>query len=114
MKTLAISYYFSDFDPQRFWARDPSQPLWRRAVNIVGVWHDRSRQRRHLLELPDHLLRDISVTRTEVEAETTRLILDKVRVCSCIWVYRSVAAYELRETAWSTLTRLFTSCIRIY
>ncbi len=49
MKTLAIRYYFSDFDPEHFWARNSSQPLWRRAVDTVGVWNDR--QRRHLLEL---------------------------------------------------------------
>ncbi|MEE9596905.1 MAG: DUF1127 domain-containing protein [Acidiferrobacterales bacterium] len=69
MKTLATSYYFLDFDAERFWARHPGQPLWRRAVNPVGMWNDRSRQRRHLLELSDHLLRDIGVTRAEVEAE---------------------------------------------
>ncbi|MCH6582489.1 MAG: DUF1127 domain-containing protein [Proteobacteria bacterium] len=33
------------------------------------MWHDRSCQRRHLLELSDHLLRDIGVRRAEVEAE---------------------------------------------
>ncbi len=69
MKTLAISYYFSDFDPEHFWVRNSSQSFWRRAVNPVGMWNDRSRQRRHLLELSDHLLRDIGVTRAEVEAE---------------------------------------------
>lgn len=68
MKTLAASYYSSDFDAERFWARHPGQSLWRRAVNTVGMWNDRSRQRRHLLELSDHLLRDIGVTRAEVEA----------------------------------------------
>jgi uncharacterized protein YjiS (DUF1127 family) len=72
MKTLAISYYFSDFDPVQFWAREPSQSLWRRAAGTVSIWIDRSRQRRHLLELPDHLLRDIGVTRVEVEAETAK------------------------------------------
>ncbi len=68
MKTLATSYYFLDFDAERFWARHPGQSLWRCAVNPVGMWHDRSRQRRHLLELSDHLLRDIGVRRAEVEA----------------------------------------------
>lgn len=72
MKTLAIGYYFSDFDPAQFWARKPSQPLWRRAVNTVSTWSERSRQRRHLLELPEHLLRDIGVTRVEVEAEAAK------------------------------------------
>lgn len=72
MKTLATSYYFSDFDTERFWAHDPSQSLWQRAVDTVGRWNERSRQRRHLLELPDHLLRDIGVTRAEVEAETAK------------------------------------------
>ncbi len=69
MKTLATSYHFLDFDAECFWARHPGQSLWRCAVNPVGMWHDRSRQRRHLLELSDHLLRDIGVRRAEVEAE---------------------------------------------
>ncbi len=72
MKTLATSYYFLDFDAERFWARLPGQSLWRRAVNPVGMWNDRSRQRRHLLELSDHLLRDIGVMRVEVEAEAAK------------------------------------------
>ena len=72
MRALAISYFFSDFDPVQFWAREPSQSLWRRAVSTVSTWNDRSRQRRHLRELPDYLLRDIGVTWFEVKAEAMK------------------------------------------
>lgn len=72
MKPIAMSYYFLDFDPERFWARDPAPSLWRRAAKTLGEWNERSRQRRHLLELSDHLLRDIGVTRAEVEAEASK------------------------------------------
>ncbi len=72
MKAIAMSYYFSEFDPERFWARDSKPSLWRRAFNTLGEWNERSRQRRHLLQLSDHLLRDIGVTRVQVEAEAAK------------------------------------------
>jgi len=38
----------------------------------ISVW----RQRRHLAELPDHLLEDIGLSRAEAEAEARRRIWD--------------------------------------
>ena len=40
-----------------------------RLFDQVFTWLDRSRQRRHLGELDDRLLRDIGVSRAEVEQE---------------------------------------------
>ena len=46
--------------------------LLARAVDVVLGWAERARQRRHLARLDDRLLRDIGVSRVEVEAEISR------------------------------------------
>jgi uncharacterized protein YjiS (DUF1127 family) len=47
--------------------------LWlRQAVDLLLVWHERARQRRHLLSLSDHMLRDIGLTRADVLAESSK------------------------------------------
>jgi len=43
-----------------------------RVLDVVFGWLERSRQRRHLAELDDRLLRDIGISRAEVEAEMSR------------------------------------------
>ncbi|HXV32141.1 MAG TPA: DUF1127 domain-containing protein [Sinorhizobium sp.] len=43
-----------------------------RLVDAMLNWIERARQRRHLAELDDRLLRDIGVSRAEVEAEISR------------------------------------------
>jgi uncharacterized protein YjiS (DUF1127 family) len=43
-----------------------------RAVETVLAWHDRSRQRRALRELSDHMLRDIGMDRAAALAEATK------------------------------------------
>jgi uncharacterized protein YjiS (DUF1127 family) len=40
-----------------------------RAAEIGLVWTDRARQRRHLAELSDHMLRDIGLTRADAWSE---------------------------------------------
>lgn len=42
-----------------------------RLFDQVAAWLERSRQRRHLGELDDRLLRDIGVSRAEVEHEVS-------------------------------------------
>ena len=39
---------------------------------MVARWAERSAQRRHLLELEDYLLRDMGVTRADVEHEASK------------------------------------------
>jgi uncharacterized protein YjiS (DUF1127 family) len=46
--------------------------LFARICDVVLGWSERSRQRRHLAELDDRLLRDIGISRVEVEAEASR------------------------------------------
>ncbi|MFQ5995527.1 MAG: DUF1127 domain-containing protein [Acidiferrobacterales bacterium] len=41
-----------------------------RALDTVAAWHERARQRRHLMELDDRLLQDIGLTRADVARET--------------------------------------------
>lgn len=43
-----------------------------RVVDRLLGWSERGRQRRHLAQLDDRLLRDIGVSRAEVEAEISR------------------------------------------
>lgn len=43
-----------------------------RVVDLLLTWSDRMRQRRHLAELDDRLLRDIGVSRADIEAEISR------------------------------------------
>jgi uncharacterized protein YjiS (DUF1127 family) len=54
--------------------RDPALPHGFRAalrslVEHAIQWHERSRQRRHLAQLSDHMLRDIGLSRADVWAE---------------------------------------------
>lgn len=72
MKALTTLHYSPDLDHDRYWSRYHDQSWWRRAVDIVGLWYERSRQRSHLVELPDYLLRDIGVTRAEIEIEAAK------------------------------------------
>ncbi|MEM8790117.1 MAG: DUF1127 domain-containing protein [Pseudomonadota bacterium] len=39
---------------------------------VFRVWAQRARSRRHLSDLPPHLLRDIGVTREEAEHEASK------------------------------------------
>ena len=43
-----------------------------RLSDLVMTWLDRARQRRHLAELDDRMLRDIGLSRAEVDNETSR------------------------------------------
>jgi uncharacterized protein YjiS (DUF1127 family) len=40
-----------------------------RAVDLVLAWQERARQRRHLRSLDNHMLRDIGLSRADVEGE---------------------------------------------
>jgi uncharacterized protein YjiS (DUF1127 family) len=41
-------------------------------VAALLAWHDRARQRRALLELSDHVLRDIGISRAEAQGEAAK------------------------------------------
>lgn len=43
-----------------------------RAFEVIGIWRERVRGRRALLNLNDHLLRDIGITRLDVTIESTK------------------------------------------
>ena len=43
-----------------------------RLFDVMFAWQDRSRQRRHLASLDHRLLRDIGLSRVDVEQETTK------------------------------------------
>jgi uncharacterized protein YjiS (DUF1127 family) len=42
------------------------------AYERVLSWLDRVHQRRHLAQLSDHMLKDVGLTRADVEAETSK------------------------------------------
>ena len=43
-----------------------------KATDTVLDWQDRARQRRHLGEMDDHLLRDIGLSRADLEYESSK------------------------------------------
>ena len=52
--------------------RDWSRLLRAMQRAAASAWHERSRQRRQLECLSDHMLRDIGLTRSDVLAEATK------------------------------------------
>jgi uncharacterized protein YjiS (DUF1127 family) len=50
----------------------PAGALWSQAVEVLLTWFERIRQRRHLGQLSDHMLKDIGLSRAEVESETAK------------------------------------------
>lgn len=40
-----------------------------RVLDQLAVWHERARRRRELVDMPDHLLKDMGVSREEVDSE---------------------------------------------
>ena len=57
-----------------------SDGLVTRLFDQVLTWLDRARQRRHLAELDDRLLRDIGLSRAEVHHETSQRFWQTDRV----------------------------------
>jgi len=43
-----------------------------RAVDLVLIWHERVRQRRQLRSLSTYMLRDIGLSRADVEGEASK------------------------------------------
>lgn len=43
-----------------------------RAVDLVQTWHQRARERRKLMQLSDHMLRDIGITRAMAGGEAEK------------------------------------------
>lgn len=43
-----------------------------RVADAVSAWGERARQRRDVLGLPDHLLKDIGISRADAEAEAMK------------------------------------------
>jgi uncharacterized protein YjiS (DUF1127 family) len=54
--------------------RATSRPwlLVARAADLLLAWHERARQRRCLRSLDDHMLRDIGLSRADVEGEAEK------------------------------------------
>jgi uncharacterized protein YjiS (DUF1127 family) len=42
------------------------------ALRTVELWLDRSRQRRALREMPEHLTRDLALSQADIEAESRK------------------------------------------
>ncbi len=52
--------------------RNAGLHLFRRVMHIYRTWRERGRQRRDLARLNDRLLRDIGLTRADVEGEVMK------------------------------------------
>lgn len=50
----------------------PYFPWFDNTCKVIGLWTSRSRQRRHLAVLDDTALRDIGLTRREVQREIVK------------------------------------------
>ena len=67
LDTLLPSPHRSGFAPYRTPGR-PKNPL---AVLLL-TWNARYRMRRHISDLPDHMLRDIGITRDMLDTEAQK------------------------------------------
>jgi uncharacterized protein YjiS (DUF1127 family) len=52
------------------WTAD--RALWTQVGELVLIWLERTRQRRQLSQLSSHMLKDIGLSRADVEAEVTK------------------------------------------
>jgi uncharacterized protein YjiS (DUF1127 family) len=50
----------------------PAQTLVVGAFELALAWLERTRQRRHLQQLSDHMLKDIGLNRADVEVEVAK------------------------------------------
>jgi uncharacterized protein YjiS (DUF1127 family) len=48
------------------------QTMAEQGVLMLRLWHQRARDRRQLMELSDHMLKDIGITREERQVEISR------------------------------------------
>ncbi|MNZ63238.1 hypothetical protein D3C78_813820 [compost metagenome] len=56
--------------------RDGRAPLWKRAVLRLRRWRELHRQRKQLAALSDYMLKDIGLTRADIEQEIERPFWD--------------------------------------
>jgi uncharacterized protein YjiS (DUF1127 family) len=52
--------------------RQAGRALWTEIVEVVLTWLERTRQRRHLSQFNDHMLKDIGLSRSEAESEISK------------------------------------------
>jgi uncharacterized protein YjiS (DUF1127 family) len=74
LRTVSPRATTAGYRPEPAWRLRPHGG-WRRlgaAVRVVWFWLERSRQRRALAALDDHLLRDIGLTRDAALRECTQ------------------------------------------
>lgn len=57
--------------PRRQPRRIPAS-LLPRMLDVLLTWQERARERRHLLSLSDHALKDVGLTRADLEGEAAR------------------------------------------
>nr|WP_184587012.1 DUF1127 domain-containing protein [Pseudomonas nitritireducens] len=48
------------------------EPLWKRALQHVMHWHELARQRRELATMSDEALKDIGLSRADIQQEVER------------------------------------------
>ncbi len=51
--------------------------LIHQALDTLMAWHERARQRRHLAQLDDRMLKDIGLSRVDVARETAKAFWEK-------------------------------------
>ncbi len=52
--------------------KSAAAPLWKRAIQRVLHWHELARQRRELATMSDEALKDIGLTRADIQQEVER------------------------------------------
>lgn len=50
----------------------PAAPLWKRAMQRVLHWHELARQRHELASMSDEALKDIGLSRADIQQEVER------------------------------------------
>ncbi|MGH6904284.1 MAG: DUF1127 domain-containing protein [Geminicoccaceae bacterium] len=72
MASIPLGSSYTTLAGQSRTYRPTHRALWTQAGEVLLTWLERTRQRRQLGQLSPHMLKDIGLSRADVEAEVTK------------------------------------------